>query len=232
MGNRTVLKKGKPRFAIRETAYARASATRGFIEPIFIVGIDFEPGRADYLYTWQNGNGPGSKISPVQLYESELIVLCEALDIQISVLNRELSEQQVRLQSICPNGPIVAPTQIPSIDGDQITPPAPRFGVNDVVYLLESAEVVGRLEAFRINDISWDNSFRQWKYIMIVKPRPGKTMTIGDRGDMTHNLSIGYPESQLGAVCEALPLAVKFLQRALNKAVTRRSTFCPGSSEV
>lgn len=95
--NRTVLKKGAPRFAINETAYIRASSTRGFIEPVFLVGVDFDPGRADYLYTWQNGNGPGSKQSPVQLYESEIITLCEALDIQISVLTRELSEQQVKL---------------------------------------------------------------------------------------------------------------------------------------
>ena len=234
--DRTVLKKGRPFFAINEVAYARASATKGFIEPLYISGVQFDPARNEWLYSWRVSMSISSKASPIQCYESELLTLCEALPIQISVLKRELAEICEKMHCTCPDGGTTPPDpQQPTIINDKVgvnyrmKPPAPRFGFNEVVYLRETAQVLGRLEAYRITDLEWSNDLLEWKYIMLIKPRPGRNMTIGDRDDKNHPFEIWYPESQLSPVCEALPLAVAFMQKAVKNAEARLKAFCGGS---
>lgn len=226
--DRTVLRKGQPRFGIYETAYLRASATRGFIEPLFIIGIEFDPARNDWVYTWGREFGRNSKPSPVKVYESELLTVCEALAIQIPVLTRQRAVLQAQMVSTCPNGATTL-TQVAygeNSDGS-VRPPSPLFGYNEVVYLRESAQATGNLEAFRITDIKWNQSLFEWVYYMYIKRRPGRNMTVGDRGDMTREFELSYPESVLCPVCEALPLAISYFDRAINSLTLRYNGLCP-----
>lgn len=231
MGNeRTVLRKGKPRFAINETAYARVSATKGFIEPLIIANIEFDPARTEWVYTWNRNTSDKRQVSPIKLAENELVTLCEALPIQISVLNRELLGLQTKYAQVCPGtepAVVIDPRSrlvYPGKDG-RVVAPAPRFGVREVVYLRETAEVVGRLESYAITDISWSKT--QWLYSMYIKRRPGRTMTVGDRDDMSRDMTLAYPESELCTVCEALPLAINFMTRAISRAQARLASLCP-----
>lgn len=225
--DRTVLRPGSPRFSLKETVYLRSSATRGFVEPVWIVNMAFDPARNSWIYTWSYDFGKSPKVSPVRVYESELITVCEALDIQISVLQRRLADLQIQFGSVCPNGATFSVQVAVSENADGTTrPPPPLFGYNEVAYLRESAESNGYLESYRITDLKWHQPESQWAYSMHIKRRPGRTMTIGDRGDMSREFDLVYFESQLCTVCEALPLAIAYLGGAITSRQSRRAGLC------
>jgi hypothetical protein len=235
--DKTILRRGKPKFGINEVAYSRAGAIRGFIEPLPIIRVDFDPGLNTYVYTWGRDLGPAAKKVPAPFVfpESQLLTLCEALDLQIPSLERDLAGLEAQMTSSCPNGAIaeyVSPT--PEVINGRINPPAPRFGYNEVVYLRESAEALGRLEAYRVTDFYWEKDFKEWVYKFFIQRRPGRTMTVGDRGDMTarSEFDLIYPESELATICEALPLAVTFMRQAVTRAKARRTTYCPGATDA
>lgn len=228
MSDRTILRPGTPFFAINETAYARVAATKGFIEPLYVIGIEFDPAKNEYLYTF-GMDIDHSKPMPIRLYESALLSLCEALDLQIMALERELAEVQEQFKSNCLNAQ-QQPEVVPPHKWHYLsTPPPPRFGYNEVVYLKETAENVGRLEAFRISNFKWDSDLGQWLYTFHIKRRPERNMTVGDRDNWTRKLDLRYPEEDLCLICEALPIAVNFMQQAVQRAKYRRQTLCPAS---
>lgn len=231
---RTVLQPVQPRFAINEIAYPKASAGRGFVEPLKIATVEYDSRHKDNRYSFWRDPHLNKAVPqwshdriPITLLESELVTLCEALDIQIGVLHGELTEMQTKLMENCPDGGSTQPdTPRPTEDKGKILPPPARFGVRQVVYLKETAEVVGRLEAYRVDAVEWDNGIKQWFYVFQIRPRPRRNTTVGDRDDLRRGKLIVYPESQLVTICEALPLAVTFLQRALQRAQFRRTAFC------
>lgn len=221
--DRTVLKKPQPLFAIGKTAYAKASAARGFLESLKIASVAFDPARRTYFYHWEINKGPAAPhaLSPIRLYENELLTICQAAAIQLSVLTRQLAELKEQQKKFCPGPPVVTQQRITiEIDGETQAP-APLFGDNEVVYLRETAEVVGRLESYRITSLKWHNEIRQWLYGMFIHRRPGRNMTVGDRGDLTKEFTLSYPESELCTICEALPLAVSYMTQAVAQAQLR-----------
>lgn len=232
-GDRTVLKPGTPLFAIRETVYSRIAAIKGFVEPLVIVGIEFDPATAGYVYSFTRTtklySNRDQRLLPIKLYEPEILTLCEALDLQISVLSRELIESRRQFELNCLQAEVKPPPQTPVVSGDLSLPPPPRFGYNQVVYLRETAETVGRLEAFRINKFVWSDSVGQWIYTFHIKRRPGRTMTVGDRDDMSREFDLRYPEADLCLICEASPSVVKFAELALRRAQGRKIAYCPSS---
>jgi hypothetical protein len=239
-GDRTILRPPQARFAINEVVYVKASAVRGFIEPIIVTGVRYVPAINEYVYKFSREfkKGIDNSIEPVarmtltqiELRESLIMILCEALDTQIRVLNKELDDVRKQFTDNCVEPQPAQDPPAPVKFKQMIITTIPRFGYNEFVYLRESAEVLGRLEGFRIDGIEWNTDLNQWVYVFTITPRPGKHMTVGDRGDMTYNQIIKYPEVDLCKICEALPLAVSFLERAVARAVFRQQAYCPDSS--
>ena len=230
-GDRTVLRPGIPRFAINEVAFPRVSATKGYIEPLKISDIQFSPADNQYCYQFLKSHSGDKRkeVHPINLPESELVTLCEAFDLQIPVLERELADMEQKLVENCSGTgelDLKPNTPQPTEDKTKITPPNPRYGHNEVVYLRESAEVTGCLEAFRIDNLRWSNDIGEWLYVFLIRPRPRRNMTVGDRDDMRRSSTIFYPESQLCQLCEATQLAVEFLERAVARARLRKQSLC------
>jgi hypothetical protein len=67
-------------------------------------------------------------------------------------------------------------------------------------------------------------------YSMFIHRRPGRNMTVGDRDNWTREFSLSYPESELCTLCEALPLAVSYMTKAVAAAQIRVNSYCPGSA--
>lgn len=229
--DRTILRPSSPKFGVRETVYARVSATKGYVEPLMVAAIDFSPARNQFLYSFDRQLSPTSPkkdLMPVKLLESEIITMCEAIELQVSVLKRQLDEANAQLTQLCgSSGGIPLPSVAKPIEGVYITtPPRPRFGYNQVVYLIETAQTTGNLEAYRISNLYWQTQLKQWVYTFHIKPRPGRSTTVGDRDDLSRHSELQFLESALGEVCEVLPLRVQFLTLAYNRAVRRLETFC------
>lgn len=229
--NKTIVAPGRPMFGLYEIAYARVSAAKGYIEPLQIVNIGFDNVTNNYQYSFSRdaGNPSGPRL-PTQLLEYELITLCEALDLQISFLNNELNNARQELTDHCQESQAQPSVQVPDIDRQISYPQAPRFGVNQVVYLTDTANSVGRLESYRVNWLRYEPKVNQWVYMFHLRKQPGSTMTIGDRDDMRRSVTIEFAESELCTLCEALPLVVSFLEVALDNARRRRLGCCSGGS--
>lgn len=239
--DRTVLRPSSPKFSINETVYILPSAKKGFIEAVVVVGVKFEPSLNEYMYTvdrrfqrtfrGQVVSNEKSTLKPIDVREALLGTLCEVLPVRLSVLERELAEKQKQLTEVCAIPQEIPVTPQPLEINGLITPVAPRFGFNEVVYLIESAEALGRLESYRIDNLTWDTEINQWVYSFTIRPRPGKNMPVGDRDDMTRTYEIKYEESALCKVCEALPLIVTFLQTAVDRDKARLAAFCPSITD-
>jgi hypothetical protein len=233
--NRTVIRPSAPRFAINEIAYSRVSATKGFVEPLPVYGIEFVPSVGKYRYTFSrkldvNHQNRRVQLIAAKLFEDQLITLCEALDIQISVIQRQYDEMYVKYQAACPDGVVLyEPVQVYESARFMVQPPQPRFGHNDVVFLKETSQTTGVLEAFRIKDMSWDTSRNMWLYKFEIKPRPERTMSVGDADNWHRSYIIAYYDVELSTYCEALYYSVQFLYDAVTAATTRRAALCPSS---
>jgi hypothetical protein len=235
--NRTVIRPPAPKFAINEIAYSRVSATKGFVEPLPVFGVEFVPSVGKYKYTFSRELNikhlkPRSvQLISARLYEDQLVTLCEALDIQISVLQRQYDEMNAKYQSACPNGvELYVPTPVYESARFLVQPPKPRFGYNEVVYLKETSQTTGVLEAFRIKDMVWDTSRNMWLYKFEIKPRPERTMSVGDADNWHRSFIVAYYDVELVVYCEALYYCVQFLDGAVTAAKTRKMTLCPGAT--
>lgn len=226
--DRTVVRPTAPTYAINEVVYSRISASKGYIEPLKIAKVSFDPFISEYRYSFYKDKST-IELMPITLRSSEVISLCDALDLQISFLQRELTEMEAKLSINCSSEEDPPDTPNPTIVKTKVIPPDPRFGYNEIVYLRETAESVGRLEAYRIDGLRWDSDFGEWVYKFEIRPRPRRNTTVGDRIDLRHVLIIEYPESQLSTLCEVLTLSVTFLRRAVSRAVSRKESFCGGS---
>lgn len=233
-GNRTIIRPSKPKYKINETVYARISATKGFITPLYIHDVELDVANGKWAYVFRVDKRPTQpseniKLVPGKLYEEQIIRICEALDIQISVLQREFNAATELFQRTCNSTD--ATSRKPTIKvyedyKNQVEPPAPRFGFNEVAYLAETAQTVGRLEAYRITDIKWDDGFKQWLYSFQLKPRPEYHMTIGDADNWRRPPKIMLHEIDLCTFCEAQEFVVDFLTEALNRSMRRRISLC------
>ena len=83
----------------------------------------------------------------------------------------------------------------------------PLFGIDDVVYLIESAKVAA-IESYQVSGVRQDHS-GVWFYIIAVPQRPpNSNMTYGDRITLRRDLSFELAESALCTYCEAIDLAL------------------------
>jgi len=238
MPDRSVLRPGKPSFGVGEVVYLLPSARKGFIEAVLVAGVRFEPSLSAYVYSAERqfrksfGRFVARKdaaIGPVEVREENLATLCEALPIRLAVSARELADLRSRFDSLCGGtdaGHPVEPGRA-TRSGSSDFLPAPRFGFNEVAYLRETAETTGRLEGLRLDQSSWDVGAGQWSYQVVFKPRPERPLPVGDRGTMQHDKVVAYRESELCSICEALGLAVSFMERSVSNDEARLTSLCP-----
>lgn len=110
---------------------------------------------------------------------------------------------------------------------DRIQVPAPKFAINDVIYIRESAASTGILEAVRITNIGeFARDSNQWTYRFTYSQRPAATQTVGDRIDLKNTVSLVLFEDEIVTLCEALPLQIGVLERRLDNAKLKLKTFC------
>lgn len=239
--DRTVERLSKPIYGIGNVAYLRISAMKGFLEPLIIVGVRYDRDQTSYLYKYiyntrlskyieaNGGKMDGitineKDIAPIEVRENELINICDALSIQISFLERELSRANSDLSKITP--PRIAVES--AVEGI----PKPKFGINEVVYLASTAEIVGRLEPMMIDAVAYDSGSTKWKYTFVFQQRPGENMTVGDRNDLKSEVVVSYYEDEITNLYEALTLSVSYLTQAVNSARAKRVKNCENVSEA
>jgi hypothetical protein len=242
---------GAPKFGINEVVYPRESAVKGFIEPITIAQIFLNRARNEYEYRFRKGAQPlqivfidgrpapipvpPSKLedlSPVILLEHEMLTFCEAMDLVEAFLAREVVSAEAQFETVCGN-------EVPdTFESDPpptrdfpfvLRPNEPKYSINEVVYLEETAQAVGRLEKMRIDDIRWDEDAGRWRYSAVFNQKPGENATVGDRNDLRRSVVVEKFEGELITVCEAIDLRVKFLRRTLAKVRRNRSARCETS---
>jgi hypothetical protein len=119
-------------------------------------------------------------------------------------------------------------------------PPAPRFGINDVVYSRESA-IAGFLEAFHVGSIAYSTT-NEPVYTVQIASKSGVTASFGDRItkkrstdaiDVTAVRQLGnvisFLESELVDLCEAATLVRSTLEHKLQQIELIIAQQCPGS---
>lgn len=243
-GDRTVTRPSAPKFSINEIVYLRSAAVRGYIEPLGVSSVRYDPSGC-YIYEFNRefgksilGSTTGNNfrsfkknVIRIELAEDQVLTLCEALDFQISYLESELEKLEEKRDSYCDEEADKPQKQTPVRHRGLVRPPAPRFGRNDVVYLNESAETTGCLEAYRICAMRWNGTLNEWFYEFEISKRPEKNMVVGDRNEIIRTKNIYKCESELCTFCEVIPLAISFMERSISRARSRRTTHCGDSTE-
>lgn len=103
----------------------------------------------------------------------------------------------------------------------------PKFKINDIVYLNESANL-GELDAYRINAIQQAISGR-WVYQFFIEKRPPAGQTVEDRIDLKLPRQLFFDEAELLTLCEAVNIALLNVQHRMNVALNIKATICGGS---
>lgn len=144
----------------------------------------------------------------------------EGYKLEIYVIGDEM---QVILQ---PKSRVIT-TNVPETNyeyNDSIS--APKWGINEFVYLKETAETVGRLERLRVDRAIYNRESGEWEYTFFFKQRPGESMTVGDRIDLKENVIFKKAESELVGICDALELRVDYLTKSLDSANRKAQNLC------
>ena len=235
--DKTPIATGAPVFGIGETAYVRSSALKGYIEPIVIAKVRFDPSISAFVYRWLKSSllkigfaaqAQEKDLAPFEIREEEILTLCEALPIHISVLEQELEKAESQLPAVEVDPPPAAPVPVQS-NFQILQPPVPRFAFNEVVYLIDTAEATGRLEKMRIEALNFDTIKQEWRYSAVFRRKPGENATVGGRNDLRRDVVIDRLESELATFAEVIPIRIDFLQTALNASNLRLNSCEEGS---
>jgi hypothetical protein len=105
---------------------------------------------------------------------------------------------------------------------------APKYNVDDVVYLAESAKI-GALESYQITAQYRDGS-GVWVYRIGVPDRLPNSPTVGDRNNLKRTFDFNMTEDEFCSFCEALALAESYLQRELARIQSLKTTYCNGGT--
>jgi hypothetical protein len=108
-----------------------------------------------------------------------------------------------------------------------IRPPAPRFGINEIVYIRESA-LNGYLEPRRVEGIRYDASIGRNLYEFNFKKSSPTVQTVGDAVDLKTAFTIEIIEEELLTFEEAVRIKRDYLQRELAKAEAQLAQFTSG----
>jgi hypothetical protein len=144
-------------------------------------------------------------------YEDELITMCEAIDLGINELNKQIASVQVKQIGVCDN---VTEPVAPDYDPD-----GPRFAIGELVYL----DVSARLGFFMSAKIT--GTFETG-----VQPGSPKTKYVytTDLKHTTGNMTIYHREDEFITVCEACPKVLANLNGQLANLVAKRDDLCSG----
>ncbi|MBD3407192.1 MAG: hypothetical protein GF411_13820 [Candidatus Lokiarchaeota archaeon] len=99
---------------------------------------------------------------------------------------------------------------------------APRFKVNDAVYLSESA-TMGRLESYRIDGVRYNQRLQDWIYSCVITMKGPETDTVIDNYNLKKSSVLEFKESTLSTLCEALDKAIPTLHHEINLLNIRRN---------
>lgn len=151
------------------------------------------------------GDSFDSRTSEPSLYFTEIdfVSVCEALDIIVSRLNKQISSLQSKINSRCEisDAPILIVGQ-------------PRWGIGDEVYFDASARL-GFLQRAKITQI------------FEVGIQPGSKATrYKYRIDIDRRRNLIFRENELITFCEASQLALESLQRDLVGSEAKRTSLC------
>jgi hypothetical protein len=237
--DKTIINPGEPVFGIGEVAYARSSALRGYVEPITIAKVRYDQAIGAYVYRWLKSSqlplglaaqAKDQDLAPFEIREEEILTICEALPIHVSVLETQLAKAQSDLDGATDTDEEPPPPPVhQDVRATILQPPAPRFGINEVAYLIDTAETTGDLERMRIEELNFDTQAQEWIYSAVFRKKPGENATVGGRSDLRRNVTVKRKESQLARYNEVLSIRVSFLQRALNSSRLRFNSICASS---
>lgn len=105
---------------------------------------------------------------------------------------------------------------------------APKFRINDIVYLNESANL-GELESYRIGAIQQMTPGR-WVYQIFIEKRPPDGQTVEDRIDLRQPVELFFDEAELITLCEAVNIALHNVQFRMNNVLNALASDCGGSA--
>jgi hypothetical protein len=108
-----------------------------------------------------------------------------------------------------------------------VRPPAPRFGINEIVYVRESA-LNGYLEPMRVEGIRFDACIGRTIYEFHFRKSNPSTQTVGDAVDLKTSSTIEIVEEELLTFEEAVRIKKDFLEKELAKAEAQLAQFTSG----
>jgi len=103
----------------------------------------------------------------------------------------------------------------------------PRYKVNDVVYLRESA-AIGFLEAVIISGVTWGSN--QWLYSVRAGISQRNATHYGDKVSFVNGAQLLFTEEEFIPLCTALDLIEANLQRQLADIQRRKASLCEVTS--
>ena len=99
---------------------------------------------------------------------------------------------------------------------------APRWSINDIVYLRESA-AIGFIEGYRITNIKFDPSYNRWLYEAAIKHRGTEPNTVIDLHNLRRSEVLTLAENDLVSQTEALDIAIANTEQRLNYLKNKRA---------
>lgn len=204
-----------PLFRRGDTVYLRESAEIGKLEAFKITSIkQVVDGR--WVYEINIGKKPPAQgligdtwdarfAEPNIAYlESELIEVCEAIDIAVVRTQLQINGVQNRIDTMCPEDPITTPLD------------APRWAIGDQVFFDASART-GFLQCARVTKI------------FEVGIQPGSRRTryqyVTDLRALPRD-ELCFREDELVSFCQAAPKVLSSLQRDLAEAQSKQAALC------
>ena len=103
-----------------------------------------------------------------------------------------------------------------------IRPPAPKYGINEIVYFKESA-MMGHIEPQIIKYAAYDPGTNKMWYSFVFRKSQPTTQTVGDAIDLKSSVVIRIPEEDLITFKEALEIKRNYLVSELQKVEARLS---------
>ncbi len=209
-----------PTFFVDDRVFLLESAKLGFLDAYNVVGTR-QIVNSEWVYKVGFRAAPpvGNKQTGrfefgFELAENELTDKCTALGLVIDKLSLDLSQMQMIQQQACGGS-----------EDDSIAPTSPKFNVDDIVFLQESA-ALGNLESYVIAGVTQlPNSAFMYQFAVPERP-PVHVTTVGDRNNLRHAQDFELQEGELLTQCEAVDLGVTKLQQDLNKVQALQTTFC------
>lgn len=209
-----------PVFLVDDLVYLLESAKLGFLDSYNILSSR-QITNGEWVYTVGFKAAPpvgkrstGRAELPFELAENELTDKCTAIGLVVDRLSGDLQRMQLIQQQACGESDSLDPI---------IT--SPKFNVEDIVFLQESA-ALGNLESYVVAEVIQQPSGNfTYKFAVPERP-PVNNTTVGDRNNLRQSQDFELLESELLTQCEAVALGVTKLQQDLNKVQQLQATFC------